>query len=83
VKSSHKTAVLVVAFGSICLMTGWAVAQVQRQPHMEAALASLQSAHASLQRASADKGGHRLRAMNFVNSAIAEVRAGIAYDNTR
>jgi len=74
---------LVIAVGSICLMAGWATAQVQRQPHMEAALASLQSAQASLQRASADKGGHRVRAMNFVNSAINEVRAGIAYDNTR
>lgn len=49
------------------------------QPNMEAALASLQEAKESLQKAVADKGGHRVKAMKAVDSAIAEVKAGIEF----
>jgi F0F1-type ATP synthase epsilon subunit len=49
------------------------------QPNMEAALASLQQAKESLQKAVADKGGHRVKAMKAVDAAIAEVQAGIEY----
>jgi hypothetical protein len=52
------------------------------QPNMEAALASLQQARESLQNATIDKGGHRVRALKMVNQAIAEVKAGIEYDKT-
>jgi len=48
------------------------------QPHMEAALNFLESARSDLQRATADKGGHRANALNLVNQAIAEVKLGIA-----
>ena len=51
------------------------------QPNMQEALGSLQSARASLLKAQANKGGHRDRAIGFVDSAIAETRAGIAYAN--
>ena len=50
------------------------------QPHMNSALKQLRAARASLNKASADKGGHRNRALDHVNSAIDEVERGIAYD---
>jgi uncharacterized protein (DUF2336 family) len=52
------------------------------QPAMRNALANLEQAKANLENANADKGGHRVRAMKLVNEAIAEVRQGIAFDNT-
>jgi uncharacterized iron-regulated protein len=52
------------------------------QPRMQAALQLLTNAKAELQEASHDKGGHRARAQQLVNQAIAEVRAGIEYDRT-
>ena len=48
------------------------------QPHMQSALDALQSAKTNLQNATADKGGHRVKALEFVNAAIDEVNAGIA-----
>jgi hypothetical protein len=55
-------------------------AAVPDQPYMRAARANLQTARAELQRATADKGGHRVRAIAIVNNAIGEVNAGIAFD---
>ena len=49
------------------------------QPNMQAALGSLQAARAELVKAIPNKGGHRERAIGFVDSAIAETRAGISY----
>jgi hypothetical protein len=49
------------------------------QPNMSAAMASLQSARASLQVATSNKGGHRIRAMQLIDAAMAEVSAGMAY----
>ncbi|MBV9647969.1 MAG: hypothetical protein JO043_10935 [Candidatus Eremiobacteraeota bacterium] len=49
------------------------------QPHMQSALSYLYDARQQLQVALADKGGHRDRAINLVNSAISEVRSGMAY----
>ena len=48
------------------------------QPNMRAALAHLREAKAALQRAEHNKGGHRTRAIEIVNQAIAETEAGIA-----
>ena len=45
---------------------------------MQAALGELRAARASLQKAVPDKPGHRNRAIQLVNQAIAEVQAGIA-----
>lgn len=53
---------------------------VPDQPNMQAAKSSLQTARAELQKATPDKGGHRVNAIGLVNSAIAEVNAGIAFD---
>ena len=51
------------------------------QPHMRAALEALRKAQAELQAATADKGGHRVAAEKLVREAIAEVEAGIGFDN--
>jgi hypothetical protein len=49
------------------------------QPHMDEAIAILQSARAELGRAEPNKGGHREKAVGLIDQAIAEVRAGIAF----
>ncbi len=48
------------------------------QPNMEAALGDLRAARASLEKAVPDKAGHRLKAIQLINQAIAEVQAGMA-----
>ena len=50
------------------------------QPHMRAALNHLKQAKAELERADADKGGHRARAIELVNEAIGQVEAGMTFD---
>jgi hypothetical protein len=50
------------------------------QPRMQAARADLNQARAQLQQALSNKDGHRVKAIGYVNSAIAEINAGIAYD---
>lgn len=50
------------------------------QPQMHAALASLKDAERHLEKATADKGGHRVKALELVRGAIAEVDRGIAFD---
>ncbi|MPZ32360.1 MAG: hypothetical protein GEV13_15410 [Rhodospirillales bacterium] len=49
------------------------------QPNMQAAFSSLQAARAELIQSRPNKGGHRERAINFVNAAISETEAGINY----
>jgi hypothetical protein len=75
--SKSPTAILVtgVTIGAIA----GACAVMAAQPHMQSALGSLQAARAELARAEANKGGHRERAIGFVDSAIAETKAGIAF----
>jgi hypothetical protein len=53
----------------------------EKQPEMKAALESLRSAMQSLKKASADKGGFRLKAMKNTREAIKDVVAGIRFDN--
>ncbi|MDA9522829.1 hypothetical protein XI06_21740 [Bradyrhizobium sp. CCBAU 11434] len=52
------------------------------QPHMDEAIAILQSARAELAKAEPNKGGHRERALGLIDQTIAEVRAGIAFAAT-
>src|ERR1051325_397717 len=47
---------------------------------MQAARADLQKARAELRAATHDKGGHREKAIGYVDSAISEVVAGIRFD---
>ena len=70
---------------AVALLLGAATvaAAVPDQPFMQSARADLQTAKRELQRATANKGGHRASAISLVNQAIAQVNAGIAYDRRR
>ena len=66
----------------ICLAAGAVIGAslaYAAQPHMVGALELLQSARGELQRATANKGGHRERAIGAVDRAIQETREGIAF----
>ena len=52
------------------------------QPHMNAALDELRAARSELQVSTADKGGHRERAIGLCDQAIGEVEAGIEFART-
>ena len=67
-------------FATMLLLGVVAIAGAVDQPHMQAARSSLQTAKAQLQKATADKGGHRVNAIGLINSAITEVNAGIGFD---
>ena len=49
------------------------------QGNMERALGSLHQALGSLRESTANKGGHRARAMELVRDAIAETQAGVEF----
>ncbi|MEA2205674.1 MAG: hypothetical protein QOE77_2450 [Blastocatellia bacterium] len=68
---------LVVVFVSAVVAPATSAAD---QPRMQAARADLNQARAQLQQAVSNKDGHRVKAIGYVNSAIAEINAGIAYD---
>lgn len=57
-----------------------AKAAVADQPHMQAALDALRLARRELDQATADKGGHRAKAIGLVNDAINQVEKGIQFD---
>lgn len=67
--------IIVIGYAAGCASGGG-------QPHMEAALDNLRSARAELESANTDKGGHRGRAIELVDEAIGEVRAGIDFART-
>jgi hypothetical protein len=71
-----KTILAVVMLLGIVVIAG----AVPDQPNMQAARANLMTARNELQRATADKNGHRANAIRLVGSAIVEVNAGIAFD---
>ena len=56
-------------------------AHAEYQPHMIAGREQLNAALASLEKADADKGGHRAKAIAFIRQALAQINEGIAYDN--
>jgi hypothetical protein len=62
------------------LIAGVIAGAAPDQPFMRAARADLQTAKSELQRATPDKGGHRVKALTLVNQAIAQVNQGIAFD---
>jgi hypothetical protein len=51
------------------------------EPHMAAALEHLRQAQQELEKASADKGGHRVKAIQLVQQAQNQVEQGIQYYN--
>lgn len=58
-----------------------ASAEKEAQPYMRGALTNLKQAKSLLEKASGDKGGHRVKALKATEDAIAEVEAGIKFDN--
>lgn len=53
----------------------------QPQLQMQTALELLKDAKQHLQNGTADKGGHRVKAIALTNDAIDEVKKGIEFDN--
>lgn len=80
---------LISAFSTLGLLIGLSVYSLgnppqnrqmgREEPHMSAALGHLQEAKAELEKATANKGGHREKAMQLVDQAMGQVRAGEAY----
>jgi hypothetical protein len=64
-----------ISFGVLGAGTAYAV-----QTHMINARGDLQNAQNELQQAYADKGGHRIAAINLVQQAIDQVNQGIQFD---
>lgn len=52
---------------------------VQGQPHMEAAMTSMNTAMEHLKAAAEDKGGHRAKAIMHLKEAISQTQAGIDF----
>jgi len=75
IRFGFKTSVACLMAGAI----GGASLAMAAQPHMVSALESLRAARAELVRAEANKGGHRERAIQAVDHAIEETRAGIGF----
>ena len=78
-----RTFRLWIVCAAAALVIGFAAgtAFADRQPHMQAALRALRNARQQLDVAEADKGGHRVKAIQLVNDAIREVEAGVRFDN--
>ncbi len=53
----------------------------EAQPHMRSALVNLRQAKSQLEKADADKGGHRVKAIELTTQAIEQVEKGIAFDS--
>jgi hypothetical protein len=72
-------ATVATGVASISLLAATAQSAEAYQGNMERALASLHQALQSLQEATANKGGHRARAVELVRQAIEETQAGVAF----
>ncbi len=76
-----STIIFASLFSATLATQAFQTADADRQPHMQAALSSLQSAKGQPEKPTADKGGHRAKALQLTRDAIAQVEKGIAYDN--
>jgi multidrug resistance efflux pump len=66
--------------GIVVILFSLSAIVIADQPFMRAARTDLQQARAQLQAALANKGGHRVKAIEHVNNAIAFINQGIAFD---
>jgi hypothetical protein len=66
--------------GILVLLVSLSAISYADQPRMQAARTNLQQARAQLQQALRNKGGHRGKAVEYINAAISEVNAGISFD---
>jgi len=77
---SRRTVVGTLLSGALFSLMLPRRAKAADQPHMQSALDALRTAQSELHEATADKGGHRVRAERMVHDAIAEVERGIEFD---
>jgi hypothetical protein len=80
---------LIAACSTLALLLGMSIqaaisraqtaGMARQEPHMSAAIGHLQQAKAELEKATPNKGGHRERAIQFVDQAIQQVEQGEAY----
>lgn len=77
-----KITLALVAIAAVAISISGYTLSTADQPFMEKAKDNLQSARTYLNRATADKGGHRNKAINQVNQAIVAINNGIEYDRT-
>lgn len=80
-KTVWKSLALVVLLGVFAAPVTMATASMEEQPHMRAALEHLNAAKAELEKAEADKGGHRVAALKATNEAIHHTEEGIKFAN--
>lgn len=83
-KSITQKSVIAVGLG-IALATGVLIGEAAAayQSHMHAALDALRTARSELVQSTPNKGGHREAAIRYVDQAIDETRAGIAFARDR
>jgi hypothetical protein len=74
----HRNILIVLGTAFVLIAAFVAGRASAAQPHMRNALDHLIAAKSELQVAAHDKAGHRVKALGFVNDAIAQVREGIA-----
>jgi hypothetical protein len=74
---NKSTRLMVIGTGVAMVASFAAGFALAAQPHMQAALKGLKNSRAELQTAMPDKAGHRVKAIELVDQAIAEVQAGI------
>jgi hypothetical protein len=80
-KGTSRARIVVAFLFFAVLVSGFLLGRASAdQPHMQAALDSLKIARTELDKADADKGGHRMRAIKLVNEAIEQVEKGIGFD---
>lgn len=72
--------ILTATMGIILTVSMLTLTAQADQPRMQAAKDDLENAIKYLKKATADKGGHRQRAMDLVSDAISSVNKGIEYD---
>ena len=75
-----KSTKSILCAAALLLAAAAAHAFAPDQPRMQAARADLQGARARLRSATTDKGGHRARALEHTEAALAQVNAGIRFD---
>jgi hypothetical protein len=77
VTSFALAAVLAMVVGNSAINSAGA----EPQPKLRSALNHLETALGDLKAATADKGGHRVKAIKLVEDAIGQVKDGIKFDN--
>jgi uncharacterized membrane protein (DUF106 family) len=78
-KLPFKTTFLTLLIATTLLL-GTSSSALADQPRMKAALKALNNAEKQLEKASHDKGGHRIKALELIKEAKREVKKSIKYD---